>query len=216
MKNVFASLMILLLATAVRAQQNDQTLTRTRAPQGDAAAEPAITADDIRQLREQLQEQQVEIQQLRQELHQRAQAAEPQVAAVQPSAQTSSEATQNTSGRESLQQLQSDVADLKANMTTVALNAQDEQKRVSEMVESPVALHYKGITITPGGFLAAETVWRQLGMASDINTPFNAIPFSGNGQYHLSEFFGSGRPSRITLLAEGKINKAKFTGYYEM
>src|SRR5207248_9497470 len=101
-------------------------------------------------------------------------------------------------------------------MTTVALNAQEEQKRVSEMVESPVALHYKGITITPGGFLAAETVWHQHAMASDVNTPFNAVPFSGNGQYHLSEFFGSGRPSRITLLAEGKINKAKFTGYYEM
>src|SRR5438270_4144148 len=216
MKNVFAPLMILLLATAVRAQQNDQTLTRTRAPQGDAAPEPAVTVDDIRQLREQLQQQQAEIQQLRQELHQRDQAAPQPVAAVQQAGQTASESPQSTTSQESLQQLRSDVADLKASMTTVALNAQEEQKRVSEMVESPVALHYKGITITPGGFLAAETVWHQHAMASDVNTPFNAVPFSGNGQYHLSEFFGSGRPSRITLLAEGKLNKAKFTGYYEM
>src|SRR5437763_16407360 len=148
MKKVFLSLVIL-LATAVRAQQNDQALIPTRTPQGVAAAEPAVTADDIRQLREQLQEQQAEIQQLRQELHQRDQAAKPQVAAVQPSAQTSSEATQNTSGRESLQQLQSDVADLKANMTTVALNAQDPQKPVSEMIRSPAALDDKGITSTP-------------------------------------------------------------------
>ena len=45
MKKVFASFVILLLATAVWAQQNDQTVARTRGPQGDAATEPAVTAD---------------------------------------------------------------------------------------------------------------------------------------------------------------------------
>src|SRR5438128_2563260 len=151
MKKVFASFVILLLATAVWAQQNDQTVARTRGPQGNAATEPAVTADDIRQLREQLQQQQAEIQQLRQELHQRDQATPQQphqVASVEPNStpaqSIASDAPQSATSQESLQQLRSDVADLKANMTTVALNAQEEQKRVSEMVESPVALHYKG------------------------------------------------------------------------
>src|SRR5205823_4301679 len=67
-----------------------------------------------------------------------------------------------------------------------------------------------------GGFFAAETVWRQKGMTSDVNTPFNAIPFDGAGNAHTSEFFGSGRPTRITMLMEGKLARAKFTGYYEM
>jgi len=83
------------------------------------------------------------------------------------------------------------------------------------MFESPLAIHYKGITLTPGGFLAAESVWRQHAMASDVNTPFNSIPFNGADAAHLSEFFGSGRQSRITLLAEGKIKSAKLSGYYE-
>ena len=81
---------------------------------------------------------------------------------------------------------------------------------------SPMAIHYKGITLTPGGFLAAESVYRSHGTASDVNTSFNSIPFSGAGAYHNSEFFGSGRQSRISLLAEGKITNVKFTGYYEL
>lgn len=79
----------------------------------------------------------------------------------------------------------------------------------------PLAIRFKGITLTPGGFLAAETVYRQHGTGSDVNTPFNSIPFAGSGGYHTSEFFGSGRQSRITLLAEGKIASAKLSGYYE-
>ncbi len=37
--------------------------------------------------------------------------------------------------------------------------------------ESPMAIHFKGITITPGGFLAAETVFRNKAIGADINTP---------------------------------------------
>ena len=111
--------------------------------------------------------------------------------------------------------LQSTVADIKLNTTNMAATMQEEQKRVGEMIESPLALHYKGVTITPGGFLAAESAWRQHATASDVNTPFSSIPFPGNDAYHLSEFFGSGRQSRITMLAEGKIKTAKLSGYYE-
>ena len=92
---------------------------------------------------------------------------------------------------------------------------QETQKNSQSSLESPLAIHYKGITITPGGFLAAETVWRQHALASDVNTPFSAVTFNGAAQSHLSEFFGSGRQSRIALLAEGKLNSAKLSGYYE-
>jgi len=40
--------------------------------------------------------------------------------------------------------------------------------------ETPAAIHFKGITITPGGFLAAETVFRNKAMGADINTPSTA------------------------------------------
>src|SRR5580692_10151175 len=57
-------------------------------------------------------------------------------------------------------QVQSDATDLKQNATNTALSLQETQKNVKDALESPLAIHYKGITITPGGFAAAETVWR--------------------------------------------------------
>lgn len=72
------------------------------------------------------------------------------------------------------------------------------------------------MTITPGGFLAAETVARQRALGADINTPFNSIPFNAANAGNLGEFFGSGRQSRLSFLAEGKIKTAKLTGYWEM
>ena len=80
----------------------------------------------------------------------------------------------------------------------------------------PTSIHYKGVTLTPGGFFAAESVWRQKALGSDINTPFNNIPFDGASNSHLTEFFGSGRQSRISMLVEGKMANVKIGGYYEM
>lgn len=80
----------------------------------------------------------------------------------------------------------------------------------------PTSIMFKGITLTPGGFMAAESVWRQKGLTSDVNTPFNAAPFNGSPNAHLSEWQASGRQSRISLLAEGKLSNVKIGGYYEM
>jgi uncharacterized coiled-coil protein SlyX len=40
-------------------------------------------------------------------------------------------------------------------------------------------IRFKGITITPGGFMAAEVVYRQRAITNDVNTDFKGIPFSG-------------------------------------
>jgi hypothetical protein len=79
----------------------------------------------------------------------------------------------------------------------------------------PTSIQFKGITLTPGGFFAAETVWRSKGLASDVNTPFNSAPFNGSSNAHMSEFQASGRQSRIAMLMEGKLDGAKIGGYYE-
>jgi hypothetical protein len=81
--------------------------------------------------------------------------------------------------------------------------------------DNPVALVYKGVTITPGGFMAAETVWRQKALSADVNTPFNSAPFNGSSAAHVSEFNASGRQSRFSLLTEGKLDGVKIGGYYE-
>ena len=82
--------------------------------------------------------------------------------------------------------------------------------------EEPASLRFKGVTLTPGGFFAAETVWRSKGLGSDVNTPFNSAPFNGSSNAHISEFQASGRQSRISMLVQGQLSGVKIGGYYEM
>ena len=63
--------------------------------------------------------------------------------------------------------------------------------------------------------MAAESVYRTRALGSDINTPFNSVSMPGSGQNAISEFFGSGRQSRVSMLAEGKLSDIKLTGYVE-
>jgi hypothetical protein len=186
-------------------------------------AQPASEVQaELRQMKEAIAAQQQQIDQLREQLAQRDQAlqqTQQQLGGTQNTAQqaqTTAQHAQSTATEASAAThgLQTDVADLKTSNTAVVQQVQGTEKRVGDL-ENPIAIHYKGVTITPGGFLAAESVWRQHGTASDINTPFNSIPFQGAGNYSQSEFFGSGRQSRISLLIEGKTSFAKLGGYYE-
>lgn len=76
-------------------------------------------------------------------------------------------------------------------------------------------IHYKGITLTPIGFVAAEAVWRDRNQTADIGSSFNAIPFDGTTNSHLSEFRGSARQSRIALLGEGTRGTTRLSAFLE-
>ena len=86
---------------------------------------------------------------------------------------------------------------------------------MKKAINNPSTLHYKGITLTPGGYAAAETVYRTKATGGDIPTAFSAIPYEHADAYSLSEFYGSARQSRVTLMAEGKTNWGTLRGYYE-
>src|SRR6185312_10798318 len=104
----------------------------------------------------------------------------------------------------------------KADNQSLGESVKAQQKKISDAVESPTTLRFKGITISPtGSFIAAETIWRQRGLGADVNTPFSSIPFEGAQDGNLSEFNASGRQSRIALLAEGKLGSLTLRGYYE-
>jgi hypothetical protein len=186
-----------------------------------ATAGPSVAAQ-LDQMRQAIEAQQHQIQQLRQDLQTRDQSIQQlqqrldqsQTAATQAQTQAEAAASATAKQEQTVTALSSDVSDLKQNSTNTALTLQETQKTISGL-ESPLAIHYKGVTITPGGFLAAETVWRQRALAADINTPFNSVVFSGSSQSKLSEFFASGRQSRISMLVEGKLKSAALRGYVE-
>ena len=45
--------------------------------------------------------------------------------------------------------------------------------------DQPSSWKFKGVTFTPGGFFAAESVWRQRALSADVNTPFTSSPAAG-------------------------------------
>jgi len=81
--------------------------------------------------------------------------------------------------------------------------------------ETPMAIRFKGITLTPGGFFEAAGIYRTHNENGDVTSTFGNIPFSGTANSHLSEFRGTARQTRISMLAEGKIHDWRASGYYE-
>jgi hypothetical protein len=148
---------------------------------------------------------------------QRAEQAAASAQAAADKAQEAANAQQQAAGENAtaVTTLQSNVNDLKGTQASLATTISDETSEIKKEVSHPSTLHYKGITITPGGFMAAETVWRSKATGADIPTPFSSIPFPSADMSHMSEFYGSGRQSRVSLMAEGKVNWGTIRGYVE-
>jgi len=225
MKQVIALALTLAISTGAFATPAPQAsaagTTKKKSTKKTAASAPSVTTQ-LSEMKQAIDAQQQQIQQLMQQVQGRDQAIQQlqqrldqgQTATSEAQAKAEAAASQASQQQQAVTDLKTDVTDLKQNSTNTALTLQETQKSINAL-ESPLAVHYKGVTITPGGFLAAETVWRQHGLASDINTPFNSVPYPGAAQDRLSEFFGSGRQSRVSMLAEGKLKDAKLTGYVE-
>jgi TolA-binding protein len=215
MKSAWTLCAVVMLATALVGQTST-------APKATRKKAPPITAGDVQSLKDAiaaqqaaLTQQQQQIQELRDQLRQKNQAVQ-QAQTAASAAATKADAAQSavTQQEQSVTALKSDVNDLKTTSGNAVSTLQETQKMITD-AESPTALHYKGITITPGGFIAAETVTRQRGIASGINTPFNSIPYAGNALDHIDESNFTARQSRLSLLAESKVGSAKLTGYWE-
>ena len=87
---------------------------------------------------------------------------------------------------------------------------------VPAFVTASKQLQFGAITITPGGFMAGESVFRSKTTNSDINSAWGNIPLGNNPLAHTNEFRLTGRQSRLALLAEGAITPTAIaSGYAE-
>jgi Skp family chaperone for outer membrane proteins len=144
-------------------------------------------------------------------------ATDAQAAAQKAEADATVQQSALTENSAAVSSLQSTVTDMKASNASVVSSFSDDAAAIKKAIGSPEVLHYKGITLSPAGsFLAAETVWRQGATGGDINTPFTGVPLTAADAHNLSEFYGSGRQSRLALKAVGKLDNMTLTGYYEM
>ena len=215
MKSAFKLCAIIFL-TAVLAAAQTGTAPPAKKSRAVTAAEVQALKDAIAAQQTALSTQEQQIRALQDELRRRDQAVQQaQSAATDAAGKADAAQAQAAQQQQSVTELKGEVTDLKGTVGNTVMSLQEAQKNMSQSSESPLALHFKGITLTPGGFLAAETVWRSRALAADINTPFNSLTMPGASQSALSEFYGSGRQSRFSLLGEGKLASAKFSGYYE-
>ncbi len=199
------------ITCSVFAQTQDGD-TKTKAQHKGSAK--SVFPNEIQELKDAVAAQQQQIQQLQQQISTRDQAIQQLQNEVKNIPTPPAPPTPTDYGPD-INGLQGEVKDLKAQDVSMAETLTETQKRMGEL-ETPTSIHYKGVTITPGGFLAGETVWRQRAILADINTPFNSTPFSAAGQARQTEFYGSGRQSRLSLLIQGKTGQMNLTGYYEM
>jgi hypothetical protein len=177
----------------------------------------------IRDLQEKMAAQQAEINELKQEnaakdaalsaAQSTAATASSQAAAATAQAQSAAAATQSQA--DAVTSLKSTVTDLQTANVGLATTINTTKSDLNDSINSPAVLHYKGVAITPVAFFAAEDVWRERAMNSDVNTSWNSIPFPSANEGHVGEFNFSGRQSRVGALFSGDAGPFKLSGYVE-
>ncbi len=226
MKTIAAVLMSAALLAAqfpIQAQTETTPPAKTHKKKVEKKKVETETEIQLREMREKMAAQQAQIDALQSQLGSKGQqtvAAQQAAADAQTQAATATAAAAQASAAAAatdtkVDTLSTTVTDLKSTDAGLTETVVSNQAKVEDEINSPTTIHYKGITITPVAFFAAEGVWRQHSVNSDINTPFNSIPFPSAAQGHVSELNFTGRQSRIGGLFEGNAGSYKLSGYFE-
>ncbi len=101
----------------------------------------------------------------------------------------------------------------KAQAETAAVVAASQPRATPDGVQKEVL---PGVKVTLGGFVETDAIWRSKNQTADLGSSFNgSIPFDNSVNAHQSEFRGSARASRLTLLTEGNVDKDyKLSAYF--
>jgi hypothetical protein len=148
-------------------------------------------------------------------------AAQPTPAASSPTAADYAEALA------AIKALTAQVGDLKAQVQTLQARADHPTPPAPpiETIAAPPpaatkaavddkAFHFRGVSITPSGFLEAANQYRSRALGSDMFSPFGAIPFDNIRAGHESEDRFSARQSRFGLLVKGDYNASTHLAAY--
>jgi hypothetical protein len=234
MKKLAALILSLLLSTgAVFADSPKDSAKEADAQPAKTtpAAKPAIAktnteiAAEMEELRQALQAQQEQLQMLKEELAKRdRQIEEAREAAASANSRATEATVKANEAVATSAEVKTTATALNTSMATIAepnaaaVNASSAALPGGQggaEDKGPTTIRFKGVNITPGGFIAAETVNRQRAMSSDINTPLNSIPFADNSTGKLTEMNFTARQSRLSLLAETKLGETNVAGYWE-
>ena len=148
----------------------------------------------------------------------------------QQSAASTQEAEQLQKVQADLAATQAQLAAAKAAADRAAQTARAEQQQiltlpaqVRSQVDTAVAaakpkedgkLHYRGVTVTLGGFSELAGIYRSNDETADIASSFSKIPFANDRASHTGETRLTARQSRYSALIEGNVTPAVHLGFY--
>ncbi len=102
-----------------------------------------------------------------------------------------------------------------AQVATVPSQVQAQVKTAVDAAKPKTdKIYFKGVTITPGGFVEAASIYRSRNTNNDISTGFSAIPYNNVPMGHTGEFLFTARQSRVSALVEGDPNPETHLKFY--
>jgi hypothetical protein len=111
---------------------------------------------------------------------------------------------------------QASAAGSKAEAAAAAVPGQVQASLEADKGKSD-KIHYKGVTITLGGFVEGAAVYREHDTNNDIASAYNSIPFNSSQTVDTRQFLFTARASRFSVLVQGDANAAThLSGYTEL
>jgi TolA-binding protein len=201
-------------------KQPPQDLHRLQSRLDQAQVQIQQQQQEIDRLRQSLQESLESLQEQQRQLQGAVQEARAlAIAANQTPTSTGTETanaqTTMASARASVPaQDNTQVATIANSMATVQQSLQNQETRIASL-ESPATIHYKGLSITPGGYFEAASLLRTRNENADIASGLSNTPLNGTSNSKLTEYRGSVRGSRLSMLVEKQLGGTNLSGYFE-
>jgi hypothetical protein len=191
-------------------------------PSSPAGGDKSGIADELRQLREAIAQQQKQMaEQQKQITDQQRLASEHQKQITEQQLEIERLKQQLTAPQPSPASGESQAgrvvnASLTAPAGSAAARPVSDMAAQEQPKESPLSFRIGGTDFIPGGFVEFENVFRTTNSGSIVTTNFGNIPFSNTPQGHLTEDRVTGQFSRVSLTVKGKYGANDVTGYAEM
>ena len=216
-RNLLVAVLLIVAAAALPAQTSSGPSKTKKASTKPAA----ITTKDIQDLRDALTAQQQQIEQLRQEMHskdaalqraqQQAQDAQQQLQQAKADAgdaqQKAAQATAvAASQQETVAKLNSDLTDVKNNLTSAAVGAQDQQRRVSALEDLVGRFRFNGDVRLRGESFFQDKI-------ADRNRARIRVRFGFDGK--LNEDFTAGVAIATGSLGDPTTTNETLTGFFD-
>ncbi len=217
MRSALKCCVVLLCSVVLVAQQAPAGSAQNKKPRSSGA----VTAADVRELRQALAAQQQQIQQMQEEMRRRdelLQQMQQALAQAQTNASTAQEkaaAAQSLASEqgESVSKMQGDLADVKLNQTNAAETTQTDQKRVSTIEDTLGRFRFSGdVRVRGESFFQAgsqnrhrERIRLRFGFTGRLNEDFSA------GMFFASGAWSNGSPSFVDPISTNET----LTGFFE-